>query len=487
MKFHNWSNFGHDSLQKNVHFFFSSSGALAVWIGYFIISDANWKCASNSSSCILNDTLPYSYNHMCHINRTEGFFLEDIDASIKSHFQLQCGKNWLAHLAASILFAGWAISSLFVSGLADRFGRKVVLFTSLLVLLSSGLILAFSTTIEMFVVFRFLMGIAIPGLFQVAFIMLGEITDSKNRVLFINIFQTGQTIALILLGLVASFVNNWRTLILLTTCPFALVLITWKTVPESLYWLVLKGRQREFISVISKISYWNTRTLPDRTLTSNFAEKKQHSSRLLGLFQSWELKLQTSKALFCWLVIGMVYYGIGMAADDLTGAFYRDFVIVRSMEIPANICGIYASKRFGRKKLVTINVMFASVACILVGAVPPTGNIRFIRLILGIVGTFCTTLAFHLNIVWTMELYGTDLRSNAMGASNFTSRLGGALAPWIIKELKHCHPDAPFYLIGGLGIFCAALLLSLHETKNTPMKNMIDDVMCNEGTTESLL
>ena len=168
-----------------------------MWIGYFIVTDVHWKCASNSTSCILNNTLPDSDNRMCHLNRTERFFLEDIDASIISHFQLLCGKNWLAHLATSILFAGWAISSLFVSSLADKFGRKVVLFTSLLILLLSGLVLAFSTTIEMFVVFRFLMGISLPGLFQVVFIMLGEITDSKNRVLFINIFLTGHTIALI--------------------------------------------------------------------------------------------------------------------------------------------------------------------------------------------------------------------------------------------------------------------------------------------------
>ena len=120
----------------------------------------------------------------------------------------------------------------------------------------------------------------------------------------------------------------------------------------------------------------------------------------------------------------------------------------------------------------SINVFVASLACILIGFVPPAGNTKVLRLIFGITGNFCINMAFNLFLVWTMELYGTDLRANAMGASNFMARMGGAVAPWIVKGLKHVDQNAPFFLEGCLGVSAALMLWSLVETKNTAMRKM---------------
>ena len=167
----------------------------------------------------------------------------------------------------------------------------------------------------------------------------------------------------------------------------------------------------------------------------------------------------------------MGYYGIGIATDDLTGSLYRDFAIMRGIEIPSYLAGIYLANHYGRKKTTCGSLLVASLFCLPIGCVPTSGDIMIVRLILGVAGNFCISIAFALFITWTMELYGTDQRANVVAVSNFMSRGGGAVAPWIIKGFKDLDPKAPFILTGGMGILSVTFMFwILPETKDTPMK-----------------
>lgn len=80
------------------------------------------------------------------------------------------------------------------------------------------------------------------------------------------------------------------------------------------------------------------------------------------------------------LVNAMVYYGLALGTDNLGGDPYINFMIAGAVEIPAYIMCVLCLNRVGRKKPLTITMIFGGVSCI-ASAFVPSGNSSFIRFI----------------------------------------------------------------------------------------------------------
>ena len=44
--------------------------------------------------------------------------------------------------------------------------------------------------------------------------------------------------------------------------------------------------------------------------------------------------------------MGLVYYGLALAADDLGGEIYRDYILASLVEFPAVLLAIYLCNRY---------------------------------------------------------------------------------------------------------------------------------------------
>ncbi|XP_036718171.1 solute carrier family 22 member 8 isoform X1 [Balaenoptera musculus] len=84
--------------------------------------------------------------------------------SIVTEWDLVCNSNKLKEMAQSIFMAGILIGGLVLGDLSDRFGRKPILTCSYLLLAASGSGAAFSPTLPIYSVFRFLCGCGISGI-----------------------------------------------------------------------------------------------------------------------------------------------------------------------------------------------------------------------------------------------------------------------------------------------------------------------------------
>lgn len=80
------------------------------------------------------------------------------------------------------------------------------------------------------------------------------------------------------------------------------------------------------------------------------------------------------------LVNAMVYYGLALGTDNLGGDPYINFMIAGAVEIPAYIMCVLCLNRVGRKKPLTITMIFGGVSCI-ASAFVPNGKSSFIRFI----------------------------------------------------------------------------------------------------------
>ena len=62
--------------------------------------------------------------------------------------------------------------------------------------------------------------------------------------------------------------------------------------------------------------------LPENILISTENLKENHKANPLDLFRTKKTAIRTLVQGYAWIVNGMVYYGLSLAADDLGGSLY---------------------------------------------------------------------------------------------------------------------------------------------------------------------
>jgi len=141
---------------------------------------------------------------------------------------LVCSRGFLAWIANAILFFGWAVGAIILGPLADKYGRKSVLFPSLLNLLLFTFGMAFAKVFWIVALCRFIVGIFEAGCLLSMFVLATELVGPEKRALAGTMVWFYFTAALMILGLVAYFVRNWRTLLILSSAPWIFTLAFWK-------------------------------------------------------------------------------------------------------------------------------------------------------------------------------------------------------------------------------------------------------------------
>ena len=436
---------------------------LQVLIMYFAALNPPWRCVNNSTICTFNHTLPSDNTDRCSMPRNEWEYTEPKDYSIVTQFDINCDKEWQIHLSTSIFFVGWAIGAIVLGWVADNYGRKIVLFPSIGILIVVGFVTAFLPNATLLIFFRLIAGFFTPGCGVQMFILMSELVGSNYRPLAGIILWLFFTIGLIILGLKAYLIRKWKLLFIVCTVPYLFVLVFYKFVPESIRWLRLQGKTEKMMEILQRIAKWNKKEIPSDVCITP-ADRLIHSSPK-DLFCSRKIAVSTCVQGYAWLVNGMVYYGLSLAADDLGGSLYRNYVLVSIIEFPAIVMAIDFCQRFGRKKTVMYPMFIGASACILVAFIPSEGDFKFGRIILGMLGKLCITVSFDSIYTWSVELYPTNIRAEGMGFLQVTSRIGAASAPWVAKGLKTLHKTIPFIFMGIATFIAAALLIVLPETK----------------------
>lgn len=151
----------------------------------------------------------------------------------------------LAPLFGAGLFGLMAGSFLF-GPLADRYGRRPVLIFSVAFFGAASLLSAWSTDLTMLLVLRFLTGLGLGGAMPTSVTMTSEYCPQQRRSGLVTLMFCGFTIGSALGGLASAqllHLIGWRGVLMLGgALPLLLVPVLLLALPESLRWLVLKGR-----------------------------------------------------------------------------------------------------------------------------------------------------------------------------------------------------------------------------------------------------
>ncbi|XP_046843149.1 solute carrier family 22 member 15-like isoform X2 [Xenia sp. Carnegie-2017] len=440
---------------------------------FFIGAEGPWKCVDNSTVCKLNGSFVAGdkhYNFRCGINRSEWEYAdyEGPKETIISEFDLVCDMAPYGWLAKSMVYIGKAVVTIPLGILSDRYGRLLSLYPCVLVVVVVGFASAFSTKFWQFLASRFAVGAVLYGIFLPVFILSGEFVSPRYRPLSQTIMWFAFSIVLLVLALMAYFVRNWRTLMILCTAPWIFVLVFWKFTPESIRWYMTHGKVDKAEEELRDIARENKREYPECSLAVPASSDKRLSC--LSLFSTCSLTVSVLIQAFAWFINGMVYYGASYGASDLGGSMYLNYTLTSLIEIPANVLVVYMCERFGRKKAVILNMIFGGIACFIVSLIPGgTERTDFIvgRVIGGMLGKGFITISFNSLYVWSGEIFPTVARNSGMAFVGVSSRFGAVTAPFVV-ELKRIHPTLAFGMMGFFAIVAALLCLVLPDTKGVP-------------------
>jgi len=323
---------------------------------------------------------------------------------------------------------------------------------------------SFSPSYSWFVLSRFLRGMCTPiGLF---FLMSSEMVSTKHRPAAGIILWFFFTVAISFQGVLAMYVREWKYLMLYSTAPYLILVPLIFFVPESLRWLHVNNCLSEAQRVMKKVAGINGKGDIDIQLLP--VKVVRHSVNPMLLFSSWKMLSKTLILGFAWMVNGLVYYGISLASGDLSGEKYRDYILGSLVEFPAAVIGIFAAMYIGRKRSTQVPMLLGGLFCIAVAGIhemETNTNLRNTRVAFGLFGKFFLTLGYDVIFTWSIELYPTQIRTEAMGCVSIMSRVGGMLAPWIAKWLRKFHWRIPFMVMGILAVVAALMLEWLPETR----------------------
>ena len=260
-------------------------------------------------------------------------------------------------------------------------------------------------------------------------------------------------------------VKDWKILSRVCTAPYLIFIpLFYKFVPESIKWLYENGRLDEVHNIVSRIAYWNKKSVPKKINILPVEKRTRIKTNPLDLFRPRSTALMSVVQGNLWAFIAMAYYSLHLASNDLGGSVYRDFTILCMAETIGYPLSIIASNVIGRKKAVLVPSLFGSLLCLTVAFVPRTSVYNAVRISTGIIGNICLTTAFTAVYIWSVELYPVMIRSQGMGYLQLVAHWTSGAAPLVTKGLKHYGNWCPFVAIGLPALIATGIAMWLPET-----------------------
>uniref|UniRef100_A0ABK0M8D6 Solute carrier family 22 member 8 n=1 Tax=Rattus norvegicus TaxID=10116 RepID=A0ABK0M8D6_RAT len=375
----------------------------------------------------------------------DGWIYNSTRDTIVIEWDLVCSSNKLKEMAQSIFMAGILVGGPVIGELSDRFGRKPILTWSYLMLAASGSGAAFSPSLPVYMIFRFLCGCSISGI-SLSTVILSEPRGSLRR--------KG-------LGSTRQKLREW--------------------VPESIRWLVLSGKYSKALKTLQRVATFNGKKEEGKKLTIEelkFNLQKDITSAkvkygLSDLFRVSILRRVTFCLSLAWFSTGFAYYSLAMGVEEFGVNIYILQIIFGGVDIPAKFITILSLSYLGRRITQSFLLLLAGGAILALIFVP--SEMQLLRTALAVFGKGCLSGSFSCLFLYTSELYPTVLRQTGMGISNVWARVGSMIAP-LVKITGELQPFIPNVIFGTTALLGGSAAFFLLETLNRPLPETIEDI-----------
>lgn len=367
-------------------------------------------------------------------------------------------------LAMTVALLGCLIGAMVCGWLADRIGRKKLLIGSALVFLFSSIATGAMSTFNSFLIARFFGGIGIGIASGLSPMYIAEVAPSHIRGKLVSLNQMT-----IVLGILAAQITNWliadpipaeftsadiaaswngqmawRWMFWAAAVPSVAFLVLAFFIPESPRWLVLKARNAEASSVLSRIGGMEYAQAELAAVTAaNQADAQQGGLRML-------FSKPMHKVLIIGIVIAVFQQWCGtnvifnyaqeifQSAGYAVGDVLFNIVITGVANVLFTILAIYTIDKLGRKALM---IMGAGGLC---GIYAILGvcyyfhvtGIGMVILVVAAIACYAMTLG---PCTWVLlaEIFPNRVRAIAVATSTFALWVGSATLTYTFPLLNN--------------------------------------------------
>ncbi len=389
----------------------------------------------------------------------------------------ELAKGWYVGCA----LIGSIVGVLVAGMLSDFLGRKKTMLISALMFSVSAIGCAVCSDLTQLVIFRMIGGFGIGVVSIVSPAYISEIAVPEKRGMLVSLYQLAITVGFLLAYLVnylvlksadtslagaSQAVRNadplgvrmfnseyWRGMLGYETIPDLLFLLVIFFIPESPRWLIVKGREEQARSVLSRIYPSPDDVAAQLALTraSIAGEVKSEWKALLEPGIRTAVLLGSAIAILGQFmgVNAVLYYGPEIFKDAGFEDPLFSTVLVGVVNMLTTVIALLIIDKVGRKQLVYWGVSGMIVCLVMIGLYFALGTLpTWFMLTFFLLYVFCTAISISAVIfVLLGEMYPNRVRGMAMSVAGFALWVGtyliGQLTPWM---LKHLTPAGTFFL-----------------------------------------
>jgi MFS transporter, putative metabolite:H+ symporter len=409
-------------------------------------------------------------------------------------------------LGASLTVLGYVIGAIIITIYADLYGRKPALIISVLILSAGSILSASAQDMTQMVIFRLITGIGIGSEIAIVATYIGEISPKSKRGRYTSLIVFFGWTGIALSGPI-SFVlfqsevynvlqiDSWRLILGIAVVPALIALMLRMGMPESLRWLISKGKVEQVNRLLVKFgldpitphggannsgSEDTQNKALDITKEIGQDDNKELNSSIVGVNKSLSIlfknivthrrivigRISILSAIWS-LALIPIYASLLLVVEYANqGYTITESIVVNMIAssgfVAGGICSLIVADRIERKYQIAFSCAIMGLAFVLRGI--------FIQDYFGLV--ISSFMAFGANawmisnlITYTAENFPTQIRSTCSGIVEGLGRLIATIGPFVFIMLV---TFGFFNLMVGLSLFSfVAGILVLLLGRNT--------------------
>lgn len=332
----------------------------------------------------------------------------------------------------SINSIGMAVGALVFGVFADKVGRKkIFMLTLLLFSIASGLS-ALTTSLAVFLIFRFFVGMGLGGELPVASTLVSESVEAKERGRVVVLLESFWAAGWIVSALIAYFIipdYGWRIALLITALPAFYAIYLRIKLPDSPQYTAKKTASRSIMQNMKEV--WS----------------KKYAKRTLMLWIVWFTVVFSYYGMFLWLPSVMVIKGFTLIKS------FEYVLIMTIAQLPGYFSAAWLIEKVGRKFVLVTYLLGTAASAFIFGSAETT----MLLIVSGMFLSFFNLGAWGALYAYSPEQYPTVIRATGSGMAASVGRIGGILGPLLVGSLVTAG-----YEIGYIfGIFCIAIVIGV--------------------------
>lgn len=392
----------------------------------------------------------------------------------------------MSHMGVDATHAGFMVSSalfgmmfgaIFLGTIADRIGRRwaIVLCVGLFSIFTAAAGLAKDPVT--FGVMRFLAGLGIGGVMPNVVAHMTEYAPKKIRATLVTLMFSGYAVGGIIAAILGKSlieIYGWQSVFFAAGLPVLLIPLILKSVPESMPFLLAKGRTEALKQIASRLDPSYKPLATDRFLVP--AADKADSAPIKHLFREGR---GFSTVMF-WIAFFMCLFMVFALSSWLTklmasagyslGSALTFVLVLNSGAMIGAIGGGWLADRFHIKYVLAGMYALAAVSLTLLGYKMPT-PVLFILVGLAGASTIGTQIVAN---AYTGQFYPMAVRSTGLGWALGVGRSGAILAPILIGVLvgMNLPLQQNFIAIAIPAVVGMIAVLLIHHDRSASMQGM---------------